>query len=324
MAQDKWNKSQRMLTILNILTSGKKVSKIELANRFNVDERSIQRDISDLNRYLAESEDVIQREITYNAQQKVYEINGGAEDPLTDGELFALVKILLESRALVKEEMDGIIKKLTQYSQEQNQQEISDFILNEQYHYQPLQHKRPLVDMLLNFMAYIKQQKKIKISYIRQDQKVVERTIIPLNIMFSEYYFYLATYTREDSTMPIMYRLDRILNYEALEETFRINYATRFEEGEFRKRIQFMYPGNLMRIKLKFWGASLEALLDRLPTARVIEQDETSTTVQVEVYGPGIKMWILSQADRIEVLEPTSLREEMKNTILNMAKIYGD
>ena len=104
--------------------------------------------------------------------------------------------------------------------------------------------------------------------------------------------------------MPIMYRLDRILNYEALEETFRINYATRFEEGEFRKRIQFMYPGNLMRIKLKFWGASLEALLDRLPTAKVIEKDENAATVQVEVYGPGIKMWILRQADPEQACSP--------------------
>lgn len=318
----KTTKSQRMLHILEALTNGKKISKAELANQFGVDDRTIQRDIAALNEHLADNEGISTREIKYNAKARVYEMNETLDNALTGGELFAIVKILLESRALVKEEMDGIINKLIKYSEEQKQQEVKQFILNERYHYKPLQHKRPLVEMLLNFMTYIKTQHKVHIHYIRQDQKIVERMIIPLSIMFSEYYFYVVAYQKEENSMPIMYRLDRILEYEVSKEKYRIHNATRFEEGEFRKRIQFMYPGELMRITLKFWGASLEALLDRLPTARVIKEDDTGTTVQVEVYGKGIKMWLLSQADRIEVLEPASFREEMKATICSMAKLY--
>ena len=315
MAQAKWTKAQRMLSILNRLTSGEKVAKINLANDFEVDERTIQRDISDLNAHLSESRYILHREIIYNTKAKVYELNERAENPLTGGEIFAIVKILLESRALVKEEMDSIIDKLIDYSEKQNQKEVKAFILNERYHYKPLQHQKPMIDRLLHMMECIKMQHKLKIRYIRQDKKIVERTIMPMSIMFSEYYFYIATYSKAEDTMPIMYRLDRILDYEILEEKYRMKHETRFEEGEFRKRIQFMYPGELMRITLKFWGASLEALLDRLPTAEVIKVEEDVATVTLEVYGTGIKMWLLSQGDKIEVVEPLSLREEMKKII---------
>ena len=39
----------------------------------------------------------------------------------------------------------------------------------------------------------------------------------------------------------------------------------RFEKGEFRKRIQFMQGGKLEKIKFKYKGNYLEAILDRLP-----------------------------------------------------------
>jgi hypothetical protein len=34
-----------------------------------------------------------------------------------------------------------------------------------------------------------------------------------------------------------------------LEEDFQINYRGRFQDGEFRKRVQFMYSGELTKVK---------------------------------------------------------------------------
>ena len=47
-------------------------------------------------------------------------------------------------------------------------------------------------------------------------------------------------------------------------------YKDRFKEGEFLNKIQYMYTGELVKIQFKFRGRSLEAILDRLPTANVI------------------------------------------------------
>ena len=44
---------------------------------------------------------------------------------------------------------------------------------------------------------------------------------------------------------------------------------------------------------------SIEAVLDRLPTAEIVERDETGWTVEAEVFGRGIEMWLQSQGSYI-------------------------
>ena len=89
------------------------------------------------------------------------------------------------------------------------------------------------------------------------------------------------------------------MSFHVLEEHFRVPYKDRFEEGEFRKRVQFMYGGKLQRIKFRYTGPSIEAVLDRLPTAQILNQDETGWVVTAEVFGKGIDMWLRSQGDSI-------------------------
>lgn len=153
----------------------------------------------------------------------------------------------------------------------------------------------------------------------------------PVAILFSEYYFYLNAFIVELDAFgkyvhkynyPAIFRIDRIKEYKHIGEKFRVAYANRFEEGEFRKRIQFMYAGKLMNIKLKFYGDNPEPILDRLPTAHVVEQSEHESTIEAEVYGKGCLMWLLSQGNKVEILKPESLREEMKNTLLEILERY--
>ena len=77
-----------------------------------------------------------------------------------------------------------------------------------------------------------------------------------------------------------------------------------------------MYTGELISIQFKFWGSSLEAILDRLPTAKIIDQyqeeGKTITVLAAEVYGEGIKRWLLSQKEFVEVIRPESYRRDMK------------
>lgn len=127
--------------------------------------------------------------------------------------------------------------------------------------------------------------------------------------MFSEYYFYLTAFLEDkegfenpDDLFPTIYRIDRIKSFRVLEEYFSVPYKDRFQEGEFRKRVQFMYGGRLERIKFKYTGPSVEAVLDRLPTAQIMEQDEAGWIVTAEVFGKGIDMWLKSQGDNIKLI----------------------
>ncbi|MFR3299100.1 MAG: WYL domain-containing protein, partial [Fusobacterium sp.] len=96
--------------------------------------------------------------------------------------------------------------------------------------------------------------------------------------------------------------VDRIQNFKVLEEHFPIPYKDRFEEGEFRKRVQFMTGGKLKKLKFKYFGNSLEAVLDKIPTAQVIDEIENGYLISAEVFGNGINKWILSQGKDVEVI----------------------
>ena len=215
-----------------------------------------------------------------------------------------------------------------------NMKLVRELISNEQFHYVELRHKTRMPDRLWQIGTDIKEHNLMEIQYSRGEhtEEIVTRKIEPVAILFSEYYFYLNAFIVEpDGTggcthkydYPAVFRIDRIRKYRETGEKFRVSYADRFEEGEFRKRIQFMYAGELMRIQLKFHGENPEPVLDRLPTAYVVEQREREYTISAEVYGKGIVMWLLSQGSRLEVLRPESLRQEMKKQAQEIAKLYG-
>ena len=63
-----------------------------------------------------------------------------------------------------------------------------------------------------------------------------------------------------------------------------------------------MYGGKLRKIKFLFKGVSPEPVLDRLPTAKILKQNQEGYIISAEVFGDGIDMWIKSQGDKIELL----------------------
>ena len=112
-----------------------------------------------------------------------------------------------------------------------------------------------------------------------------------------------ASNENPDDLFPTIYRIDRIQTYQITDESFSIPYRDRFEEGEFRKRIPFMYGGKLQKKQFLYTGPDINAVLDRLPTAKAVKQKDGSYLVDVEVFGSiGLTMWLNSQGDYVRVL----------------------
>lgn len=196
---------------------------------------------------------------------------------------------------------------------ENNRKLINDLISNEAFHYVEPRHGKVFIDKLWDIGQAIQQHQYIEVQYQGvQGSTVKTRKLKPLAIMFSEYYFYLAAFIDDEKVrenfsvindaFPTIYRIDRIQGLKVLDDKFHIPYADRFEEGEFRKRIQFMYGGKLRKVKFKYTGYSVEAVLDRLPTAQIISEENGEYVIQAEVFGDGIDMWLRSQGDIITIL----------------------
>jgi len=313
MTDDKSAKMERTLYIYTQLLNGNIVKKSYLANRFNVNERSIQRDIDDIRCFLdlQTSETGMVNSVIYDYKEKGYKLESTSSLKLTNPEILAISKILLDSRAFTKREMELLMDKLVDCCvPRENRDLVKSLINNEEFHYIEPQHKNEFLDKLWKIANAVFECRYIEVTYTRlKERKTVDRKLQPLAIMFSEYYFYMAAFidseeTRKDfdvinDSFPTIYRIDRIKDLKVLDERFHIPYQNKFQEGEFRKRIQFMFGGKLRKVKFKYTGLSIESVLDRLPTAKILEEVDDGYVVEAEVFGDGIDMWLRSQGDRI-------------------------
>lgn len=305
-------KSVRLLYLYQDFVKGAGIQKKAAADRFGVNERSLQRDIEDLRCFFANQ--TPPGEIIYDARQKVYRLIERDTAHLSNSEVLAVCKILLESRSMRRDEMIPILDKLVGCCVPAEQRRaVVDLLANEKHLYIEPHHGKHLLDGLWELGEAIQKHLVTEIAYEKlKGGETVLRTIEPVGLMFSEYYFYLVAFIRNidkdtefenpDDLFPTIYRVDRIRSFRITGERFQVPYLERFQEGEFRKRVQFMYGGKLQKIRFKYAGPSIEAVLDRLPTAEIEEQTEDGWIVRAEVFGKGIDMWLRSQGEYIQTL----------------------
>ncbi|MBP3938216.1 MAG: WYL domain-containing protein [Clostridia bacterium] len=300
----KSNKSYRLINIYERLNMGEFVNKQILADTFGVSKKTIQRDIDDLRAYFSENyQHEVDTEIKFNRAKNSYVLVRPERECLTNTEILATCKILLESRALCKEELFVIIDKLLLQATTYDKILIRNLIHSEYANFVELRHKKRLLSLIWELSNCINNCNAISFNYERQDGTASEKKVKPVSIMFSEFYFYLIAYQYdEEKSYPIVYRVDRITGMKNLEQKFYIPYKDTFSDGEFRKRVQFMYSGKLKRITFEYSGV-LEAILDRLPTAQILETSGTVYTISAESFGDGILMWLQSQGDKVSIID---------------------
>lgn len=304
-------KAERLLQIYSKLVNGEVLKKKELAQRFHVTERSIQRDLEALHLFFAE--EGLAQDVVYDRRACGYRMEAPALRTLENSEILAVCKILLESRSMRRDEMFPILDKLVDCCvPAQNRKAVRELLANEKHHYIEPHHGQPVLTGMWDLGQAIQNHKMVEIEYERlKEPHLVTRKVKPVGIMFSEYYFYLTAFLENkdhfenpDDLFPTIYRIDRIRSCRVLDEHFSVPYKDRFQEGEFRKRVQFMYGGRLECIRFKYTGPSIEAVLDRLPTAEVVEQTEDGWIVKAEVFGKGIDMWLKSQGENVKTIFP--------------------
>lgn len=317
MAEDRIGKD-RMLELYTRLAEGKLIYKAEEAEHYKCSLRSIQRDIEDLRTFFHNQSDAsgIVQDIIYDKKLKGYKLVPPLRNVLSNKEVFAVLKILLESRSLSKEELDPILDKLIDCCvPKECKCYVTNLISNERFHYVPPRHNKEVLDTMWRLGEALREHKEVEVDYRKPgDGSLVHRVLRPAGIMFSEFYFYLAGFIvpkKDDSfkeevekdPFPTIYRIDRIEHLEVTNKHYNVPYASRFEEGEFRKRVQFMFGGELRKIRFYYKGANPEHVLDRLPTAEIIEKNEKGFLITAEVFGSGIDIWIRSQGDLVKVVE---------------------
>ncbi len=318
------NKNDRMLEIFMRSLRGEAVSVRSLADEYEVSTKSISRDISSIQNFLAEHRELMQNaELTYSHKDKAYRLSN--DEFLKNKELFTLVKILLGSRALSKDEVLTLIYKLKKFTTVNDREKLDHLIRKEIYHYHEVKSDCPsVIENIWKLIQAIENKQLLTITYFKMNREEVKRKIKPVSIMFSEYYFYLIAYMADDEEYkPKYFRIDRISAITEHREQFALDKKYDFDEGDLREKNQFMFPGENIKIRFEFSGLSLQAILDRLPTAKVVEKNGNVSIIEAEVnYGRGIIMYLLSQGSWVKVISPVCLIDDMKEEIEKMRSLY--
>ena len=245
-------KVERILCLWNILMRGRGVTREEIAAKLKVNERTVSRYFADIRGCLAalEESDGIHRRLIHSREEGVYKMINEGGEYLTSGELFAVCKILLSSKAFHKVEMKALLERLLQnLASSEERTEIDEYIKNELFEYAEPNHKNPDMDLLWKITRAIHQHHVIAFDYKKISAETSSpHAARPLGILFSEFYFYVAARPdrgiKTGATSPLkIYRLDRMTSVIDTEKTFEEPYIDRFREGEFKNRVQFMYSG---------------------------------------------------------------------------------
>lgn len=252
MDEAKNGKIERVLRIYTKLLNGSLVNKAEEALNYGVNERSIQRDMDDIRNFLAleQVDKGIGCSIVYDRVQKGYRMERTHRTVLSNGEILAICKVVLGSKAFAKKELSELLNKvIVNGSSKKDQDVLRALVGNEEFHYGELHSKTGLVDQLWEIGQAIRGCHYMDVEYRDSQGNILQSwRIKPVAILFSESYFYLAAFPEQgedywkkntavgDTSLKI-YRIDRIGKLKILEDRFHIPYSNRFEEGIFRKKI---------------------------------------------------------------------------------------
>lgn len=317
------SKQYRVLEIFFRGIRGEDLRVQELADQYKVSTKSITRSINELKSFLADHRTLVgNTELQYSYSDKCYRLY--MDEFLSNKELFSLVEVMIGARAFSKMELLTLTEKLKRFTTPDDRPKLNELIRKELYHYSEVKHDCESVqDNIWKLVNCITSHREISIDYYRTDRSFVTHRIRPVSIMFTDHYFYLIAFRIDDEAKtPLYFRVDRIKYITEHRKKFTLEEAPAFDEGLLRQRSLFMWPGKLRTIRFEYTGPSVQAVLDKLPTAKIIERSKGKFLLEAEVYGDGIKMWLLSQGPWIKVIAPEEFIEEFKAEVAKLQSMY--
>ena len=294
---------KRLFQIVYYLLENGKSSAPELANKFEVSTRTIYRDLDSIS---AAGIPI------YATQGK----GGGIslmENYVLDKSIFSekeqeQILIALQGIASTEgENADELLSKLSALFQIK----WTDWI---EVDFSDWAHRTPQQDTFNIIKEAIFQKRTISFCYFSGKGNKEKRNVRPIRLVFKSKSWYLYSFCllRNDYRF---FKLTRIKELEMLSETFTQD----FTPTKIEKQIQVE---NTVAVKLKFDRQAAFRVYDEF-TDNITEDSQGNLYVQVDLPDNEVLYsYVMSFSDSIEVIEPQSIREQMKKRLQKMQEKY--
>ena len=294
-------KGNRLFEIIYILLDKKNVTAKELAEHFEVSQRTIYRDIEDLSQSGVP---------IYMTKGK-----GGGISLLSD---FILNKAILSQEekkeilaamqglnAVNKSEFNGVLSKLSSFLGGDNENWIEVDFSNWDKN-NTLGEKFTTIKNSKNLISF---------EYFNSNGKLLERIVEPLKLVFKGQGWYLYAYCREREDNRF-FKLTRMSNINIILENFNRTVPNKIFSEE-----DTGYYNELIHLKLRIDKKLAFRIYDEFHNYSLDDNGDFIVNLDFPS-GDWLFGYLMSFGEYIEVLEPLNIRDEIKKKLMYALKKY--
>jgi predicted DNA-binding transcriptional regulator YafY len=189
------DKITRILLLYSKLIRGEEVNKISFCMEADTSERNFDRDIEDIRIYLSEMYQT--EELLYDRKDNNYYLSGVRREDLEIIEYRFLEHLLVESKVLRRDELEGILCKLASNTKNINKYNRQSVALLDNYEDM---HTAPLLKMHGDIEMMIREKAVISLRYLA-DEGYMKKVVVPCNIIYEAGRTYLVAFenTKEEN-----------------------------------------------------------------------------------------------------------------------------
>lgn len=297
-------KGNRLFEIIYILLDKRNVTAKELAEHFEVSQRTIYRDIEDLSQSGVP---------IYMTKGK-----GGGISLLSD---FILNKAILSQEekkeilaamqglnAVNKSEFNGVLSKLSSFLGGDNENWIEVDFSN-------WDKNNTLGEKFTTIKNSIINKNLISFEYFNSNGKLLERIVEPLKLVFKGQGWYLYAYCREREDNRF-FKLTRMSNINIILENFNRTVPNKIFSEE-----DTGYYNELIHLKLRIDKKLAFRIYDEFHNYSLDDNGDFIVNLDFPS-GDWLFGYLMSFGEYIEVLEPLNIRDEIKKKLMYALKKY--
>ncbi len=170
------------------------------------------------------------------------------------------------------------------------------------------------------------EEKSLSIHYMPYNDEVNIRTISPYLLKEYRNKWYLVAYSKERGSTNL-FKLYRIQDIKASVEPYYIdpNFSSedyfKYSLGVFQ-----LHGQEPITVKLKFRKSIIPLIMENKihPTMKILSINDEELTITITVFNTiELKNLILGYGSNVEIIEPLSLRTEIKEELIRAASVYN-